>query len=138
MERDERKILAVVQILRRVTRIVKTSPFVLAALYLFSMIGYMLFSDSVSIVLDYLFYVSPSTIAILLLLSRATKMCIWHKLQCVLPLVALLPGMFDDLIMTLTNAAVYVNASMIAFICLASLINAYFVFIKPRNEKSNS
>ena len=138
MERDENKILGAIQILRKVTKTVKIAPFILAALYMFSMIGYMLFSDSVSVILDYLFYVSPTTIVLLLLLSKAIKMCIWHRLECVLPLVALLPGLFDDLIMTLSNIAAHINIILIALVCLASLINAYFVFIKPTHEESNS
>lgn len=138
MEREERKILGIVQILRKVTRTVKTAPFILAVLYMMSMVGYLLFSDTISIILDYLFYISPSTIVILLILSRATKMCVWHRLECVLPLVSMLPALFDEFIMELTNVAAYINAATIGFIFLASLINAYFVFIKPRNEKSNS
>lgn len=138
MERDESKILGAIRILRKVTKTVKIAPFIFAVLYMFSMIGYMLFSDSVSVILDYFFYVSPTTIVLLLLLSKATKMCIWHRLECVLPLVALVPGLFDDLIMTLSNIAAHVNIILIALVCLASLINAYFVFIKPRNEESNS
>lgn len=138
MERDERKILGAIQILRRVTRTVKIAPFVLAVLFMLSMIGYMLFSDTVATVLDYLFYISPSTIVILLILSKSTKMCVWHRLECVLPMVSMLPALFDDLIIELTNVAAYINASTIALIFLLSLLNAYFVFIKPRNEESNS
>lgn len=138
MERDERKILGIVQILRKVTRTVKIAPFILAVLYMMSMVGYLLFSDTVSIILDYLFYISPSTIVILLILSKATKMCVWHRLECILPMVAMLPALVDDFIMRFTNSATVVNISTIGVIFLASLINAYFVFIKPRNEKSNS
>ena len=138
MERNEHKILGAIQILRRVTRTVKIAPFALAVLYMFSMIGYMLFSDYVSTILDYLFYISPSTIVILLLLSKSTKMCVWHRLECILPLVSMLPALFDEMIMNLTNVAAYINASTIALVFLASLLNAYFVFIKPRNEESNS
>ena len=76
MERDDRKILGAIQILRKVTKTVKIAPFVLAVLYMLSMIAYMVFSDTVATILDYLFYISPSTIVILLILSKATKMCV--------------------------------------------------------------
>ena len=138
MEREERKILGAIQILRRVTKTVKIAAFVLAVLYMLSMIGYMVFSDTIATILDYLFYISPSTIVILLILSKSTKMCVWHRLECVLPMVSMLPALFDDLIIELTNVAAYINASTIALIFLLSLLNAYFVFIKPRNEESNS
>lgn len=130
MERDEHKILGAIQILKSVTRTVKVAPFVVAVFYMMSMVGYLLFSDTVATILDYLFYVSPSTIVILLILSKSTKMCVWHRLECVLPMVSMLPALFDGLIMSLTNVAAYINASTIAFIFLASLLNAYFVFIK--------
>lgn len=138
MERDEHRILGAIQILKSVTKTVKIAPFVLAVLYILSMVGYMLFSDTVATILDYLFYISPSTIVILLILSKSTKMCVWHRLECILPMVSMLPALFDELIMSLTNVAAYINASTIAFIFLASLLNAYFVFIKPRDEESNS
>lgn len=138
MEREERKILGAIQILRRVTKTVKIAPFVLAVLYMLSMIGYMVFSDTIATILDYLFYISPSTIVILLILSKSTKMCVWHRLECILPMVSMLPALFDNLIIELTNVAAYINASTIALIFLLSLLNAYFVFIKPRNEESNS
>ena len=130
MEREERNILGAIQILRNVTRTVKIAPFVVAVFYMMSMVGYLMFSDTVATILDYLFYVSPSTIVILLILSKSTKMCAWHRLECILPMVSMLPALFDELIMSLTNVAAYINASTIAFIFLASLLNAYFVFIK--------
>lgn len=138
MGEKENKIFRAIQILKRVTRTVKVAPFILAVLYMMSMVGYLLFSDTVSVILDYLFYISPSTIVILLILSKSTKMCVWHRLECVLPLVSMLPALFDDLVIELTNVAAYINASTIAIIFALSLVNAYFVFIKPRNEESNS
>ena len=138
MEREERNILGAIQILRSVTRTVKIAPFVVAVFYMMSMVGYLMFSDTVATILDYLFYVSPSTIAILLILSKSTKMCFWHRLECVLPVVAILPALVDDFILRFTNSATIVNISTIGLMFFATLLNAYFVFIKPRNEESNS
>ena len=130
MEREDHKILGAIQILRKVTKTVKIAPFVLTLLYILSLVGYMLFSDAVATILDYLFYISPTTIFILLILSKATKMCHWHRLECVLPIVAMLPALFDSLVMSLSHVAAYVNVCTIIFVFLASLLNAYFVFIK--------
>lgn len=138
MGEKENKIFGAIQILRKVTRTVKVTPFILAVLYMMSMVGYLLFSDTVSIILDYLFYISPSTIVILLILSKSTKMCVWHRLECILPIVAMIPALIDDFIVQFTNSATIVNISTIAIIFLLSLLNAYFVFIKPQNEESNS
>lgn len=130
MEREERNILGAIQILRSVTRTVKIAPFVVAVFYMMSMVGYLMFSDTVATILDYLFYVSPSTIAILLILSKSTKMCFWHRLECVLPVVAILPALVDDFILRFTNSATIVNISTIGLMFFATLLNAYFVFIK--------
>ena len=130
MEREERNILGAIQILRSVTRTVKIAPFVVAVFYMMSMVGYLMFSDTVATILDYLFYVSPSTIAILLILSKSTKMCFWHRLECVLPVVAILPALVDDFILRFTNSATIVNISTIGLMFFATLLTAYFVFIK--------
>ena len=131
-------IAAVVSILRKTTRIVKVAPFVLVTMYMFAMVGYMLFSDVVAVALDTLFYVSPLVIILLWMLSRALKMCNWHRLECVLPLVPQVPIFFDDYINQFDYAGAAVNICVIGLLFLLSLINAYFVFIKPRNEESNS
>ena len=98
----------------------------------------MLFSDNVAVILDTLFYVSPMTVVLLWLLSRAFKLCNWHRFECVLLLVPQIPIFFDDYISQFDYAGAAVNICVIGLLFLLSLINAYFVFIKPRNEESNS
>lgn len=131
-------IAAVVSILKKTTRVVKIAPFALVTMYMFAMVGYMLFSDAVAVTLDTLFYVSPLVTILLWMLSKALKMCNWHRLECVLPLVPQLPIFFDDYINQFDYAGTAVNICVIGLLFLLSLINAYFVFIKPRNEESNS
>ena len=131
-------IAAVVSILRKTTRIVKTAPFVLVAMYMGAMVGYLFFSDSVATALDTLFYVSPLVVILLWMLSKALKMCGWHRLECALPLVPQLPIFVDDYISQFDYAGALINVSIVGLLFLLSLVNAYFVFIKPRNEESNS
>ena len=131
-------IAAVVSILREVTRTVKIAPFVLVTMYMFAMVGYMLFSDAVAVTLDTLFYVSPLVVILLWILSKALKMCNWHRLECALPLVPQVPIFFDDYINQFDYAGAAINICVVGLLFLLSLLNAYFVFIKPRNEESNS
>lgn len=102
------------------------------------MIGYIVFSDNVAAILDILFYVSPLVVVLLWMLSRSLKMCNWHRLECVLPLVPQVPIFFDDYINQFDYAGAAVNICVIGLLFLLSLVNVYFVFIKPRNEESNS
>ena len=137
---DRVDVVKIVNILRKATRIVKLMPFIYAIVYIFSMIGYLLFSDNVATFLDTMFYVSPIAILFSLRLSTVLKMCVWHKLECILPLIPTALVFVDEFIMQFTILYAYINVVIILFLCLASLINAYFVFIKPlyTNERSNS
>ena len=123
-------IAAVVSILREVTRTVKIAPFVLVTMYMFAMVGYMLFSDAVAVTLDTLFYVSPLVVILLWILSKALKMCNWHRLECALPLVPQVPIFFDDYINQFDYAGAAINICVVGLLFLLSLLNAYFVFIK--------
>lgn len=119
-----------VSILRKTTRIVKVAPFALVATYMFTMIGYVVFSDNVAVTLDILFYVSPLVTVLLWLLSKSLKMCKWHRFECILPLIPQIPIFFDDYIYQFDYARAFINVAVIGLLFLLSLVNAYFVFIK--------
>ena len=132
-------ILRIVKILRNATKVVKLMPFIYTIVYILCMVGYLLFSDEVATLLDMMFYVSPISIIFSLSLSRILKMCIWHRMECALPLLPTLLVFTDEFIKQFTVLYAYINVILISFLCIASLINAYFVFIKPKNnEKDNS
>lgn len=129
---DNKDILALVNILRKVTVIVKICPFIYTVLYALCMFGYLSMSESVATILDQLFYTSPIVVVNNLVLSRSLKLCKWHRLECILPIIPLLPLAIDSYICPLNNVAVGVNTAIMTMLCIASLINAYFVFIKPK------
>ena len=129
-------ILRIVKILRNATKVVKLMPFIYAIVYIFCMVGYLLFSDEVATLLDKLFYVSPISIIFSLCLSRTLKMCVWHRIECILPLLPTFLVFVDEFIMQFTVLYAYINVILISFLCIASLINAYFVFIKTKNNET--
>jgi hypothetical protein len=134
---EHKDILALISILRKVTKIVKIYPFVYAVLYALCMIGYLLCSDKVAIVLDQLFYTSPIVVSCNILLSYSLKLCKWHRLQCLLPMFPLIPLFVDYFIFPVSKLAFTINALTIILFFALSLINAYFVFIKPKNNETN-
>lgn len=135
---DNKDILALVRILRKVTTIVKIYPFVYAVLYALCMIGYLVCDDIVSVMLDQLFYTSPIVVSCNILLSYSLKLCKWHRLQCLLPMFPLIPLFIDYLIFPVSKLAFTINALTIMLLFILSLINAYFVFIKPKNNETNT
>lgn len=124
-------IIAIVKILRKVTKIVKVYPFIYAILYALCMIGYVVGSEELSYTLDQLFYTSPISVFFALLLSNSLKLCKWHRLECILPMIPLIHLVIDTYVISLSNVSAILNVATIIFLCIASLINAYFVFIKP-------
>lgn len=133
---SNRDIIAIVTILRKTTRIVKVYPFIYAMLYVMCMFGYMLFSENVATILDQLFYTSPIVVSCNIALSYSLKLCKWHRMECSLPLIPMLPLFVDYYIYPLNNIAVGINTTIMITLCIASLINAYFVFIKPSATRS--
>lgn len=135
---EHKDILAIVHILRKVTKIVKIYPFVYAVLYALCMIGYWVCNDIVSTILDQLFYTSPIVVFCNILLSYSLKLCKWHRLQCLLPIFPLIPLFVDYFIFPVSKLAFTINSLTIILLFTLSLINAYFVFIKPKNNETYS
>ena len=127
-----------IQILRKATATVKVAPFAFALLYLAALVVYVLFNDTVATIADMLFYVSPVAVFFNLRMSKIFKMCKWHRLECLLPLLPIVIVFINGFGFIIPDIAIYVNWSVNLIIFLLSLLNAYFVFIKPRNEESNS
>lgn len=116
--------------LRYVTLDVQILPFIYSLLFTVSMILYLTCPDSVSRVCDYLFYISPVTMAAFLILSKLLKMCIWHKTACLLPFI---PQVFSFIDMNIyqfhcesATATITITLSMAIFL----LVAAYKVFFK--------
>ena len=134
---DDKGILALIRILRKVTTIVKIYPFVYAVLYALCIIGYLVCDDIVSVMLDQLFYTSPIVVSCNILLSYSLKLCKWHRLQCLLSTFPLIPLFVDYLIFPVSKLAFTINALTIMLLFILSLVNAYFVFIKPLYNETN-
>jgi hypothetical protein len=121
----------IVSILKRVTAIVKVAPFVIALLYILSTIMYLL-DENLTGYADMICYTSPVIIIMLLLLSKTLKLCVWHRLQCCLPLLPYLVDFIDNSLYKLNIVVCFLNTLLILLVCLLSLINAYFVFYRPQ------
>lgn len=129
----------VIDILRKATKAVKIAPFAFAAIFILSMLAYLFLNETLSSFVDLLFYVSPISVVFILILSKIFRMCIWHKIECFLPILPIISILVDSFIYSFGVVAVYVNWGVITTLFLASLVNAYFVFIKPSSdEESNS
>ena len=131
---NNKDVIAIVAILRNVTLIVQLYPFAYTMLYALCMVGYLVGSEELSCTLDQIFYTSPFSVLFALILSRSLKLCKWHKLECILPMIPLTHLAIDTYIVPLSNVSAIINVGTIIFLCILSLINAYFVFRKPKSH----
>lgn len=131
---DEKVGKEIIDILIRVTIIVKVLPFVYAATLLLTFVSYLLFDDSVATLMDRMFYVSPITIAPLFILSRCMHFCKWHRAECLLPIVPLVPVFIDWHIVSLGDYATLLTVAALLIIFFGSLLNGYFVFISNKKN----
>lgn len=123
--------MGVVNILRNVTKTVKLFPFIYALIYVFNMFSYLFLNEDACILLDSLFYMSVLMILVLLRLSYCLKMCIWHRIQCCLPLLAQIVVFIDNYIYCFSSDVRYINIYLAIAIFLVSFTNAYLMFVRP-------
>lgn len=123
--------MGTVTILRRVTKIVKVFPFLYALLLLVLSLFASYGSFEIAEGLFSLFYMSILVMLYQIHLSYALKLCIWHKLQCILPIFPQIIANIDAYVYEFGANIAVIESILNLAILSASLLNAYFVFIKP-------
>lgn len=123
------------RIVQRITVTVKTFPFFYALLLMIFWLIAPILTYEVLATIDSLIFVSALMALFLIRLSYCVKLCIWHRLQCALPLLPQILAQVDEHICQFGLYTSVINYSTIALIFTLSLINAYFVFIKPTVKK---
>lgn len=134
---ESKDIIAIIEIARKVTSVTKFSPFVFAVAYIITMICYIFCDDATATLLDQLCYTSPLVVIMNFRLSYSLKLCKWHRLECALPMFPLIPLVIDYYIYPISRFGAIVNGISILMLTILSLINAYFVFRKPKPHNSH-
>ena len=126
MEQQDRRnvVSAVVSVLRKATRIVQIAPFAYLCFYVVYMLFGYFASEELLCLADDLFAVLPMTIVGMLILSHLFKLCVWHKVACVIPALSQIEAFVDRYIITLTQTEVLVintsiGLSSLVFLCFA-------------------
>lgn len=133
---ESKDIIAIIEIARKVTSVAKFSPFVFAVAYIITMICYIFCDDATATLLDQLCYTSPLVVIMNFRLSYSLKLCKWHRLECALPMFPLIPLVIDYYIYPISRFGAIVNGISILTLIILSLVNAYFVFRRPRTTNT--
>jgi hypothetical protein len=134
---ESKDIIAIIEIARKVTSVAKFSPFVFAVAYIITMICYIFCDDATATLLDQLCYTSPLVVIMNFRLSYSLKLCKWHRLECSLPMFPLIPLVIDYYIYPISRFGAIVNGISILTLIILSLVNAYFVFRKPKPHNTH-
>lgn len=114
--------------LRLATMLVKLIPFVSAAVYALCLLVYMFGNDTILLVVDSLFYISPLMVLLMYVLGVVFECCVWHRIQCVILLLPTIISLADGLWLDLSSIATIINMSMTGLLVCASSYNAYRMF----------
>lgn len=121
----------ILNVVRRTTKGIKIFPFLYAIvlLIIFPIVSF----NEVNMVtqINDFFFISPFVVIFLIYLSYCVKLCKWHRIQCCLPLLPQITIFIDENIYEFGSEIALIDFITIAIIFLLSLINAYFVFIRP-------
>lgn len=124
-------VIKVAKVARSATNTVRAFPFFYAvALILFWIVAPMLDYDALTAI-DSLIFLSAAMVALLIRLSYCVKLCKWHRLQCSLPLLPQIVDKIDVYIYEFGTYLAIINYAVLGVIAVLSLVNAYFVFMKP-------
>lgn len=129
----EENLKVILNVVRKTTKAIKVFPFLYVVVFII-LDTFITFCDyeTAYTIADF-FYESPFFIAFLIYLSYCVKLCFWHRLQCILPLIPQLLVFCDNYIYEYGEALATFNFVIIILLFILSLVNAYFVFIRPSN-----
>ena len=114
----------VIDILRKVTRLVQVAPFAYLALYSIYMIFGALVPDGAVSMADGVMFNSPAVTILFLVLSRLLKLCRWHKAACLIPSASQVEGVVDCYFFTFTQTEIIVMNVIIGVLSLVFLARA--------------
>ena len=94
--------------------------------------AYLFAGEATLAVLDSLFYISPTVVVGMLILSRAMKLCKWHRFACSLPLFPQLSVILDDTVLTFSSYAVIAHIVTMAAMAVVAIVAGYQIFFNGR------
>lgn len=113
---------------RKAYATIKTFPFIYTAVLLAVSPFEVWLSLRWSVLIGLVAFTSVPSVLLCLRLSKLVKLCPWHRAQCFIMLLPLAIPVCRILLPLLDVAWVWIGVSALL---IASLVNAYFVFIKP-------
>lgn len=123
-DRQRDAVSKIIGILRRVTRLIQLAPFVYLAIYSAYLLLGCIVPDDIVCLADGVMFSSPLATTAMLVLSRALKLCRWHKAACLIPSASQIEGVVDSYLFTFTQTEIVIINILLGVISFAFLIFA--------------
>lgn len=100
--------------------LIQVFPFVYAAMFIFLYGSYSFLDNELArFIIDYAFFVSPIVVLAHYLYSRVLRMCIWHRVACLIPLITQIADLLDTFVSCISrNGMVITVITIIASIII--------------------
>lgn len=121
-------VLSSLNILRKVTRIIKIAPFIYTLVYIVFMVMQMLGMDSIMTFMESMCYMSPLVIVTLFILSHMLKLCCFYRFQCLLTAAPQILVVVDSYFYEFGTLSVYTATALLTTMLVLSMINITQVF----------
>ena len=130
LDRKPLDLEGLVKTLRYVTTAVQLLPFIYCVLFIIALVVSFCAPEGVVRVIDSLFYVSPVTVVAFLVLSTLLRLCVWHKIACILPALPRVVSFVDYYMVELSQRAAELNIIVLGSMAVILIVAAYKTFFK--------
>ena len=120
-----RAVSRIIDILRKTTRLVQLLPFAYLVVYAAVLLTEPLIPDGLYCFIDALLNEPPAVVLLFLVLSHLLKLCKWHKIACLIPMLSRVVNAFDGFVITLTQSEVITINSTLGIITILFILIAH-------------
>lgn len=117
---------------------VQVFPFVYAALFIFLYGSYSIInSDTLRFIIDYAFFVSPVVVLAHYIYSRLLKMCVWHRIACLLPVPTQIVDLLDTFVSGVSRNGIVITIITVITSIVIYGFSVYGTFFSPDGRNYN-
>ena len=118
--------------------VIQVFPFVYAAMFIFLYGSYSFVENElVRFIIDYTFFLSPIVILAHYIYSRILRMCVWHRVACLLPIVTQVADLLDTFVACISRNGMVITVITILSSILIYGLAIYGTFFSPDGRNYN-
>lgn len=118
--------------------VIQVFPFVYAAMFIFLYGSYSFIdNDTTRFIIDYTFFVSPIVVLVHYIYSRILRMCVWHRIACLLPIPTQIVDVLDTFVSSISRNGMLITIITIIVSIVIYGFAIYGTFFSPDGRNYN-